>query len=392
MSRLVMNLEALHHNLKTLNNLFSANNCNWTVVTKVMCGMPEIIDALIRMGVQSFGDSRVQNIRNQLGPVPELETWYLRVPTLSGVEEIVSNYNVSLNSELKIILKLNEVAEKLGVIHNIIIMIELGDLREGILPGKLIEFYERALNLPNIRVLGIGSNLGCMSGTVPQPDQLVQLALYRELLELKFKKKLPVISGGSSALLPLLIKGQIPKEINHFRVGEALFLGTNLVDGGLLPYLRNDMMTLEAEICEIKEKVLAPMGEVSENISTFSQPSAEPAETQRVGQRGYRALVDIGHLDSDISGLTPVDERFTMAGAASDITVVNLGVEHHNLNVGDTINFHINYSALLRLMSSPYVKKCFSPTFEEFFKLHGDDRIELPSLEKKFWGEGTETE
>jgi len=390
MSRLIINLEALQHNLKTLDNLFTSHGCNWTVVTKVMCGMPEIIDALIRMGVKSFGDSRVRNIRRQLGPKPELETWYLRVPTLSAVEEIVGSYDVSLNSELQIILKLDEAAGRLGKVHKIIIMIELGDLREGILPGKLIDFYERALNLHNIDVMGIGANLGCMSGAVPQPDQLVQLALYRELLELKFQKSLPIISGGSSSLLPLLLRGELPREINHFRIGEALFLGTNLLEGGLLPYLRDDMMILEAEICEIKEKVLAPIVETSPAIATFAQPQAATREEVRTGQRGYRALVDIGHLDSDISGIAPLDPRFTIAGASSDISVVNLGNEHHNLDVGDTIRFSINYSALLRLMSSPYVRKEFEPDFETFFGDHPPMELSLPPLGKVFGMRGWE--
>ncbi|MBU1238688.1 alanine racemase, partial [Myxococcota bacterium] len=352
----------------------------WTVVTKVMCGMPEIIDSLIKMGVKSFGDSRVRNIRRQLGSKPELEAWYLRVPTLSAVEDIVTHYDVSLNSELQIILKLNEEARLQDRIHHIIIMIEMGDLREGILPGKLIEFYECALNLPNIGVLGIGSNLGCMSGAIPQPDQLVQLALYRELLELKFKKKLPVISGGSSALLPLLMRGEMPREINHFRIGEALFLGTNLIEGGTLPGLRDDMMILEAEICEIKEKVLSPVLETSPGIATFAQPTAGNADEPRVGQRGFRALVDIGHLDSDITGITPLDTSYSIAGASSDISVVNLGPDSMGLKVGDSINFRINYSALLRLMSSPYVKKVFVPSIDEFFADPHREQVVLPPL------------
>ena len=77
-------------------------------------------------------------------------------------------------------------------------MIELGDLREGILPGSLINFYKHVFHLSNIEVKGIGANLGCMAGAVPTVDQFMQLVLYKELLELKFEHPLHWISAGSS--------------------------------------------------------------------------------------------------------------------------------------------------------------------------------------------------
>lgn len=264
------------------------------------------------------------------------------------------------HSETCVIEALNVEAKRLDKLHRIIIMIELGDLREGVLPAKLVRFYERVFELPNIEVRGIGTNLGCLAGSLPTTDQLMQLLLYRELLELKFGRKLPLVSAGSSAVLPMVMSGQLPTGINHFRIGETLFLGTDLIHGGTLPELRDDVILLEAEIAEIKEKSLNPPGEAM-SISPFAAKEESGDEQKNEdtspGQRGFRALVSVGHLDADVDGLRPVDPDLQIAGASSDLTVVNIGESTRGLQVGGAITFHMNYAALLRLMSSRYIVK-----------------------------------
>ena len=361
-------------NLSVINRWMSQHEASWTVVTKVLCGHVETLRALQELGVQSIGDSRLQNLRAVERLSSDFEAWYLRVPTPSSVHEVISCTDVSLNSELEVIHELNSHAKEQGKVHSIVIMIELGDLREGILPGSLVRFYKQVFELPNINVLGIGANLGCFSGSVPTIDQFTQLALYRELLELKFKHKLPMISAGSTAVLPLLQQGSLPRAINHFRIGEALFLGTDLINGGTLNGLRSDVITLSAEIAEIKEKGLVPLGEVTPTASTFDN---DVDESISPGQRGYRAIISIGHLDTDISGITPVNPNHKIAGASSDVTVVNLDDNPEGLGIGDTIMFRTNYSALLRLMNSKYTRKEILPLSETAEQIFNPDQLQV---------------
>jgi len=152
----------------------------------------------------------------------------------------------------------------------------------------------------------------------------------------------------------LLIDKAVPKSINHFRIGESLFLGTDLIHGGTIPGLREDVVRVEAEIAEIKEKSLTPLVETAD-ISPFA--NTQESDDFTPGQRGYRALVTLGQLDTDVSGLTPVHPDYQIAGASSDITVVNLGDSPDGLKVGDTIQFKVSYSALLRLMNGRYLDK-----------------------------------
>ena len=362
MNRLVIDLNALRHNLDEIGTWMDRHAASWSVVTKVLCGHPDTLRALQIMGVRSMGDSRLDNLRAIERIVPNFEAWYLRLPHLSAISEIVRLSDVSLNSEISIIEKLNEEAQQQGKKHSIIIMIEVGDLREGILPGSLVRFYEHVFDLSNIEVLGIGANLGCLAGLAPNIDQFTHLILYRELLELRFKRRLPFISAGSSAVLPMVLDGTLPKAINHFRIGESIFLGTDLVNGGKLATLNDEVVVLEAEIAEIQEKSLVPLGETS-NITPFSTTQVGD---YKPGQRGFRALATVGQLDTDISGLRSVDPRYGIAGASSDITVVNLGNNPAGLKVGDSLQFHLNYSALLRLMSGQYFAKQVRPSLEEF--------------------------
>jgi predicted amino acid racemase len=378
MNRVLVDLEALGENLKIIGGWMREHGASWTVVTKVLCGHADTLRALQALGVRSMGDSRLENLRAIERIVPDFESWYLRIPDLTSVSEVVRLTDVSLNSEIRIIEALNEEARRLGRMHGVVIMIELGDLREGILPGSLIDFYKYVFELSHIEVKGIGANLGCLAGAVPTVDQFMQLALYRELLELKFEHPLPLISAGSSAVLPLLVSGQLPRAINHFRIGEAIFLGNDLINGGQLPGLRGDAVVLEAEIAEIKEKSLVSLAETT-SITPFI---SEVSDDRTPGQRGYRALVSVGNLDTEISGLSPIKERYSIAGASSDITVVNIGEDADGLKVGDTIRFRPNYAAFLRLMSGRYLQREVVPAISEFQKNYALDPFTVdPVLE-----------
>lgn len=357
MNRLWINPEAIRYNHGLVKKWVEDHGASLTVVTKALCGHPPTIRALADMGVTSIADSRLQNLRDLAGSDLDFERWFLRPPSQSQLEEVVQLTDVSLNTELGTVKKLNEAAMEQDRVHRVILMIELGDLREGILPGALVKLYNEIFQLENIEILGIGANLGCFSGTIPSVDQLMQLVLYRELLELKFQRELPVISAGSSVVLPFLLEGRVPRAINHFRVGEAILLGTDLINGGTIEGLRDDGFILEAEIIEMKEKSLTPSGETMDEIAPF--PIAEEQEDQEraPGQRGYRAVVTVGGLDTEISGLVPVNKEYRIAGASSDVTVLNVGDNPEGLRTGDSLCFKMGYSTMVRLMNNSYTDK-----------------------------------
>ena len=377
MNRLTIDLEALHHNIRAVDGWVCDHGASWSLVTKALCGFPDALQGLAASGVRSMADSRLSNLVAiaELG-VP-VETWYLRLPHYPALEMVVRYSDVSLNTEFEIIEALNAEAGRQQKIHRIIIMIELGDLREGVLPGSLVPLYERIFNLPHIEVLGIGSNLGCLSGAVPSLEQFSQLAMFHELLQLKFKRPLPLVSGGTSAVIPLLRDGHLPKAINHFRVGESVFLGTDLVNGDWLAGLRNDAITLEVEVVEVKEKSLAPQGETTDMtpFEEFSSSRHSP------GSRGFRAVITVGQLDTEVRGLTPLDSRYELVGASSDLAVVNVGDNPEKLRPGSIIRFRPSYGALVRLMAGKYIDKFVTPDLATFRALVAStSKVDVPPV------------
>lgn len=353
MNRLTIDLEALRHNHRVVSDWVEMHGGRLTVVTKALCGHAGLLCALGRFGAESIGDSRIENLRAIRENVPSVEAWYLRPPHVSALRKLLPLCDVSLNSELATVREIDAECRRKGTTHRVILMVELGDLREGVLPGKLLDMTASVLRMPRIELIGLGSNLGCLSGAIPMAEELAQLTLYHELLELKYDIPIPYVSAGTSAGLSLLRDGDLPQAINHFRVGEAILLGTDPVTGETLPGLRGDVVSLEAEVVEVKQKRLVPM------VETGNTPfeSIDTGEEADPGQRGYRAIVTVGHVDADINGLTPLDCNHGIAGASSDVTVVNLGQDCAGVSVGETLTFRPNYSAFVRLMNNPYTTK-----------------------------------
>ena len=258
-----------------------------------------------------------------------------------------------MNTELATIKMLSAEAQKQNKKHKIIIMLELGELREGVKSEDFVDFYESVFNQKNIEVIGLGANLNCLYGVLPNRDKLLQLSLYQQIIEAKFDKKLPYVSGGSSVTIPLIFQKLLPHGINHFRVGETLFLGTDVYNDIPLEQMSNNIFMLYSEIIELIEKPIVPEGEMGTNLegNTFT------FEAKDIGQTTVRAIIDIGLLDVEIKHLEFVDKDITIAGASSDVIVINLGDNKKQYKVGDVIEFKLDYMGTLRIINSRYIDK-----------------------------------
>jgi predicted amino acid racemase len=239
-------------------------------------------------------------------------------------------------------------------------MVELGELREGVLRENLEEFYEKVFELANIEVIGLGSNLGCMYGIEPTYDKLMQLTLYKMLLETKFNRKLPVISGGSSITLPLVENGRVPEGINHFRIGESAFFGTSPLDNETFKDLSSETFRFYGNIIELEEKEIVPDGVISD----ASIGHTEEFDEDLISETTFKAIVDFGLLDVDTNELELLDPEIQYVGTTSDMTVLDLGKnltkdKKKKYRVGDKVCFKPSYMAVARLLNSKFIEKEF---------------------------------
>lgn len=352
MAHIVLSRKKLRENYQYLNKLFSENNIEWGVVSKVFCGSKTYLKEIINLGTQQICDSRITNLKIIKSLHPEVETVFIKPPAKRYISSVVKYADASFNTEFETIKMLSEEALRQNKTHKIIIMIELGELREGVMREEFIDFYKKVFQLPNIEVAGLGTNLTCMYGVLPSQDKLLQLCLYAQLIEAKFNKVIPYITGGTSVTIPLIPKGHLPKNVNHFRVGETLFLGTDVYNSTPHHGMHQDVFKLYAEIIELREKPMVPDGDLGCNLTgdilVFNEDENDSS---------YRAIIDIGLLDVEDSHIQPVDTHLKIVGSSSDMMVIDLGENTSNYKVGSLIEFDLDYMGILRLMNCDYVDK-----------------------------------
>lgn len=350
---MTLDSKKLKSNYDYLNRLFRKNGIQWTVVTKMLCGNKLYLTEVLNLGVTQVSDSRVSNLKAIKSIRPDIETIYIKPPAKRAIQSVVKYADISMNTEMETIRLLSEEARRQNKVHKIIIMIELGELREGILGEEFIDFYANVFKLDNIEVVGIGTNLTCLYGVLPNHDKLIQLSLYEQLIEAKFNKQIPYVSGGSSVTIPLIFQNLLPKAINHFRVGETLYLGTDVYNDTTLKNMHSDVFRLYAEIIELGEKPVVPIGELGTNV----EGEEFNFDEKDIGQTTHRAIIDLGLLDVDEKHIQPVDSSLSFVGASSDMLVIDLGENKKNYKVGDLLEFKMNYMGTLRIINSRYIEK-----------------------------------
>lgn len=341
--------DKLKHNTTMMAEKCSPRGISIAAVTKAFCGNPEIALAFVEGGAKYLADSRIENIK-KLNEIP-VEKIMLRLPMLSEVEEIVKYVDISINSEIETIKKLNDIAFKMDKTHKIILMLDLGDLREGFFTKEELEnALEEIKDLHNIKVIGVGSNLTCYGGVIPNETNLGWLVEYSNIIEERLNTKLEIISGGNSSSFYLIEEDRIPNKINHLRLGETLLLGRESAYGELIPNTFHDVFQLVAEIIEIKDKPSLPIGEIG--MDAFgNKPDFEDKGIRR------RAILAVGRQDIGTHSIVPLDDSIQFIGASSDHLIIDITDCETNYKIGDEITFNFAYGALLSLMTSEYVYK-----------------------------------
>jgi predicted amino acid racemase len=347
---LTIDLDKIEHNARRIVGLCKGHGIDVAGVTKVTCGHPGVARAMLRGGVGAIADSRLENIQRLRADGLRTSLMLLRIPPLSRVEEVVEAVDISLNSELAVLVALSAAARRQGRVHDVMLMVDLGDLREGVLPRDLAPLTEQSLKLSGIRIRGLGTNLACYAGVMPDEHNMQRLVALGSEIEHRFGLKLDWLSGVNSSGLELISAGRMPGRVNHARIGEAILLGRETTRRRPWPGAWQDAFILHAEVLELKRKPSLPQGERGEDAF---------GRLPRFEDRGeiLRALLNVGREDVDVRGIAPLDTRLTVLGASSGYLVVDATPAEGDIRVGDTLAFSLNYSALLTAMTSDYVSK-----------------------------------
>ena len=318
-------------------------------VTKVSCGSPEVARAMLAGGVRGIADSRLENLERLRSAGIDVPLWLLRAPAPDLADETVRTADVSLESEIATVEALDAAAARAGRRHAVVAMVDLGDLREGMLPGELPDFARRVEAMAHIDLLGIGVSLTCYGGVVPDERNLGELIALTQTAEARIGRRL-LISGGMSSSLDALVAGELPERVDSLRIGESILLGVSTVTREPILGLHTDAIVASAPVIEVMRKPSVPRGTIAQDAF-----GGTPTFADR-GTR-LRAICAIGHQDVVPTDITPVDPRVEVLGASSDHLVLDVDALPEPPRVGDEIAFLPGYSATLRLFTSPYVEK-----------------------------------
>ncbi len=346
--RITIDLKKIETNTRLLTDLCRQHDIEPVGVTKVTCGDPKVARAMLAGGMNMLAESRVENAVRLRQAGIDVPLMLLRLPMPSQAELVVENFQCSLNSELATIKALDRAAASVGKVHQVVLMVDLGDLREGILPEDVENTVAQIAPLAHIQLLGLGTNLTCYGGVIPSRDNLGRLLSLNKQAQAVYGQPLPVISGGNSSSLPLLLEGKLPP-VTQLRLGEGIMLGRETVARQPIPGAHLDCFTLEAEVIELQTKPSVPIGEIGQD-AFGGTPDFEDRGNH------LRAIVALGRQDIAVDSLeTPAGTD--ILGASSDHLLLDVTDYQQPLKVGDRLVFSPGYGALLAAMTSAYVSK-----------------------------------
>ncbi|WP_394146451.1 alanine/ornithine racemase family PLP-dependent enzyme [Vibrio atypicus] len=347
--KLNIDCSKIHHNAKFLIETLALKNVSVTPVTKSCLGHPIIAHILVDAGASMLADSRVENIQRMTHCGVAVPKILIRTPMLSQIASVVAYCDISLNTEVQVIQRLSRVAKRANTKHGVIIMVELGDLREGVMPCRVINFIREIILLPNIVIKGIGANLTCRYGVAPDDKKMRLLSDLADGIEAVFGISLEIISGGNSSSINWVLAHEGKTRVNNLRLGEAIFLGCVPVEQNSIKGLHTDAITLTAEVIEAKIKPSLPWGNRGDNAF---------GEREILQDRGAvsQAILALGRQDVCVTGLNaPYD--MNILSSSSDHLI--LESSQTPLTVGTKVQFTLDYSAFLSAMSSNSMHKVF---------------------------------
>lgn len=345
----------IFHNAAQMQKICKNYNISISGVIKGMNGTFEVAKAFAKANHKHLASSRLRELKRIKDSDLNIPLMLIRIPMLSEIDEMIQYVDISVNSELEIIKAIEKACIKMNKKHKIILMMDLGDLREGyysesemIKVAKFIEF-----NMTHVELHGIGTNLSCYGSVMPTKKNMTRLVNIAETIESIINRKLDIISGGATTSIPLLLEGNMPKRINNLRIGEGILLAVDLQDfhGVDMSDFYQDAILLKAEIIEIKIKDSYPVGKLS--IDAFGN---KPTYCD-IGKR-KRALLALGKKDIGThEKLISVEPGVKIIGSSSDHIIIDIEEAERDYSLGDIIQFRLYYPAMLYSSQSPDVEK-----------------------------------
>lgn len=350
--RLEVNLDVLEENASILLKKCRLWGISPVVVTKGFLADPVLAQAFRDFGFSSFADSNLANLvklRDLLGS--QVQLFLIRLPMLEELDTLSMYGILPFVSHAEVLERLNGIARRLGKVQPVVLAVEGGDGREGMLFEEIPEVTKLLRRLSHLSVYGIATTLACLSGVLPDYETLKRLVEVKRFLQRALEKNI-VLSVGGTTFLALWEKGCSPEGVDEIRFGEALLFGSDISRKRDIPWLKQGAFVILAEVVEVRKK--EPLKEGASGYDAFGERPCRNFSGPR-----KRILVAIGKQDIDENQLYFDDAHVTIVGATSNYLILDIEESTKSYRVGDVVSFRAGYGAVLRAFLSPYVVKVY---------------------------------
>ena len=202
-----------------------------------------------------------------------------------------------------------------------------------------------------VNLAGIGSSFACVSGVLPDQENLKELSDTAIAIENEIGRELEIVSGGSSITLTMLANGiPLPGKINHLRIGGAIANPMEIKRnrGVVISGMIEDTFALVTEVVEVETKPSATQG-------SGKNWAGQIIEREDIGIR-TRAIIALGSQDiGDCNQLIPKETGVEVIAGSSDHTVLDVTEYSEGLEPGNMLKFSLYYMGLLYCFSTKHV-------------------------------------
>ncbi len=339
--RLTIDLDAVADATRRLSAALSARGMTLTGVTKCVDGEPLVGQTMLESGCAGLADSRLRSLMRlaarALGPLT-----LIRAPQwdeLGTAAQVADRIMLSDPGAAKVLG-----AHAPGAAVRILLTVDLGDRREGVLPDAAPAVAAEIARLPGIELAGVAVNFACLSGQLPSQELFRQAEdVLAEVAGLCVAD--PVLSLGGTCVVQHL-DGYRPRFSSEIRSGGGPIYGHDFVSGRGITGLGRTDPVLSAAVLECHRKPPAPEG--PGGLDAFGHVP----EVDLPGEDAWYALLALGRRDMEPGGLRPLLPGAYLAGATSDVCIL---ITPEPLQPGDEVRFAVDYDALVRAVTSPFV-------------------------------------
>ncbi|MFP4362850.1 MAG: hypothetical protein ACLFR1_03160 [Spirochaetia bacterium] len=232
----------------------------------------------------------------------------------------------------------SDIISQFNSVPDLKLVVEVGDLRDGINQAELIPFISSLPKQQKIKVSGLLFNFGCLYGTAPRCSDIDLIDKLISRVRRETGITLEENSIGGTIAIDTVLKCGLPDSIAELRIGEAVLLGESISLRQRYEFLYQETAKLHVEVLEVREK------RITEPPPYFNSCGVMP----RKGPMGLRklAVLGAGALISPEKGIQPTYPGEYLLGSSHDHMVVDITDSNYSYSSGDYFSFALNYTGL----------------------------------------------